>query len=371
MKKAQSFLYLEIAESIRRLIAAGELQSGDKLSPVRQMAQQWHCTPGTVARAYELLGEEGLVVGHRGGGTRVTSSALAPDRPILQWASLVNDAERFLLSAVSSGHSSAQVQTALSVAVSRWRDLQGQSTPAAKSTDAKTTLRFIGSHDLLMEALANMLLEQDDGVQLSAEYTGSLGGLMALAQQRADLAGTHLWDETTDSYNAPFVRRLLPGRRVMLLTLAFRSLGLIAPIDNPWEIQSLQDLTQEGIVLVNRQRGSGTRVWLDAQLEALNIQAKDIIGYDREELTHLAVARIIADGQANVGLGIHAAAAAYGLHFVPLTQERYELAIPQEVWNSSAVHTLTHLIQSDRFKETVAALGGYNISETGRERWVS
>jgi putative molybdopterin biosynthesis protein len=158
---------------------------------------------------------------------------------------------------------------------------------------------------------------------------------------------------------------------VALLTLVHRSLGLITPSGNPQGLQGLADLTQSDVRLVNRQSGSGTRVWLDAQLKALDIESTSVAGYEREELTHLTVARAVEQGEATVGLGIFAAAAAYGLDFVPLTQERYDLVFPEAVWNSAAAEALVRIIRSDQFKTAVAALGGYDTSQTGQETWIS
>jgi molybdate-binding protein/DNA-binding transcriptional regulator YhcF (GntR family) len=369
MQKTKTFLYLEIAESLRRRIASGELQPGDKLTPVREMAQCWNCTPGTVSRAYTQLAQEGLVAGHRGGGTRVAPNALQPEHPTWQWASLVNRAEQFLLEALGSGYTLTQVESALAVAVSRWQELHRQAPPQAQSKATTAELCFVGSHDLAVEFVARMLAEEK--TQLSVEYVGSLGGLMALAQGQAQVAGTHLWDEVSDTYNIPFVRRLLPGRQAVLLTLVHRSLGLITPPGNPRELRDLADLTRSGERLVNRQPGSGTRVWLDAQLKALGISPDSIAGYGREELTHLAVARAVQGGEATVGLGIHAAAAAYGLGFVPLTQERYELVFLETVWDTPAAQNLVKVVRSDRFKQAAASAGGYDTLETGQERRVA
>lgn len=368
-------LYLEIAESIRRRIASGELGPGDKLPPVRRMAQRWNCTPGTVSRAYTILAQDGLIEGFRGGGTRVTPNTLLPEQPTWRWASLVNQAEQYLLTAISSGYSVQQADTALTVATARWKDLLEMGTAAAPSVaqtapNGDGSLRFVGSHDLLVESLARMLLENAQ-VLLSVDYSGSLGGLMTLAQGNAEVAGTHLWDEATNSYNRPFVRRLLPGRRLALLTLAHRSLGLILPPGNPQKIEQLGDLAQVDLRLANRQAGSGTRVWLDAHLKALEIEPVSVSGYEREELTHLAVARAVADGEATAGLGIHAAAAAYGLAFIPLSKERYELVIPAEIWESPSIQALVDVVRSPQLGETITTLGGYDTSETGRERWVS
>jgi putative molybdopterin biosynthesis protein len=122
--------------------------------------------------------------------------------------------------------------------------------------------------------------------------------------------------------------------------------------------------------LVNRQSGSGTRVWLDAQLKALGISPGSVPGYEREVSTHLAVARAVDQEEATVGLAIHAAASAYGLDFLPLTQERYDLVFPEQVWDIPAAQALVKVIRSRQFKEAVVALGGYDTSATGRETWI-
>ena len=97
MPTSKPFLYLQIAEAIRRWIVSGELKPGDKLPPVREMAQRWRCTPGTVSRSYAMLADEGLVAGHRGRGTLVTPSSIQQPTPVWDWAALVNRAEQFLL----------------------------------------------------------------------------------------------------------------------------------------------------------------------------------------------------------------------------------------------------------------------------------
>lgn len=370
MVSNRAFLYQEIAESLRRRIALGELKPGDKLPPVREMAQQWNCTPGTISRAYAQLAQEGLVTGHRGGGTRVTSGALQSEHPTWQWATLVNQAERFLLEAINKGNTPGQIEAALSVAVSRWNDLQ-ESTPLSEEPTPKTKLNFAGSNDLTVDLMAHLLKEQLPYTSFSVEYVGSLGGLMAMAAGKADIAGTHLWDEATDDYNIPFIKKLLSGHEVVLLTVVHRSLGFITQQDSTQNLQSLADLTQPGVRLVNRQAGSGTRVWLDTQLKALDISPGQIAGYDHEECTHLAVARVVEQGEATVGLGIFAAAAACGLNFVPLTQERYDLVFSQETWNTPTTQTLVNIIRSAQFKEQVNAFGGYDTAQTGLEVRVS
>jgi putative molybdopterin biosynthesis protein len=288
---------------------------------------------------------------------------------------LVSRADEFLLYALSNGHSPSQAEAALSLALARWQELQRQVEPAAKRVPSPE-LRFVGSHDLVVEMLPRLLeshlraTQQAPAFSLSVRYVGSLGGLMALARNEADIAGIHLWDTATGTYNVPFVQRVLPNRRVALLGLVSRQLGLIVPPGNPQQVQGLTDLIKPGVRLVNRQPGSGTRVWLDAQLKSLGVAAAAISGYETGEGSHLAVARKVAQREADVALGIQPAAMAYGLDFVPLTQERYDLALPVETWDSAAGQALVTVIHSEAFRSVVVALGGYDLGITGEMRWI-
>ncbi|MBN1319608.1 MAG: GntR family transcriptional regulator [Thermoleophilia bacterium] len=374
MAAGESFVYLEIAETVRRLILSDELKPGDHLLPVRAMAERWGCTPNTVSRAYSLLTREGLVSAHRGGGTRVASLQTGYGRSRSlewQWADLVNRAEAYLLEALNQGHSAAHAEAALVAAIARWGELRRR--PAGDRTDASVSscgtpeLRFSGSHDLSVELLARTLSERTPPVTLATDFVGSLGGLMALARGEADIAGSHLWDEHTGTYNIPFVQRVLPNRRVALLNLAHRIQGFIVPPGNPQGLKAMPDLVRPGVVFANRQPGSGTRVWLDVQVKTAGVSPKDIRGYDQEESTHLGVARAVAEGRATVGLGISAAGNAYGLDFVPLGKERYDLVIPLDAWDSPAVEALREVVVSDAFRQSMLALGGYDVSDTGTE----
>ncbi|MCB0028976.1 MAG: GntR family transcriptional regulator [Anaerolineales bacterium] len=363
-------LYEQIAESIRVRIALGELAPGEQLPTVRELAQQWGCTTSTVSRAYALLAEEGLTSGQRGSGTRVAESPLHKTQPVLHWAKLLNQADRFILDAVTQGHSPAQIQTAVAMALARWQTLQQAAVPEPPAGLPPQQLRFVGSHDLSVELLAQRLQAQQTGLPLDFKYQGSLGGLMALARGTADFAGVHLYDQASDSYNRPFVERILPGRRVALVTLAYRDLGLILPPGNPLGMATIADLANPEVVWVNRQAGSGTRVWLDVQLRQNAIKPDSLQGYADEKSTHLQVAQAIESGAANAGLGIYAAAVAYGLDFVPLTQEIYQLVILADVWHTAACQAMLAILNTDEFKTSVHALGGYDTSATGELLWL-
>jgi molybdate-binding protein/DNA-binding transcriptional regulator YhcF (GntR family) len=359
-------LYLQIAESVRQEIVYGTLRPGESLPTVREMAARWRCTVGTVQRAYAELARQGLVTSRTGQGTRVaTVPSLTADRAPLRRATLANHVERFLLETMAIGYEVGEIEQALRLALDHWHALAAAPAPAPDRS-----LRFVGSHDPAVSLVAANFEAIAAGHTLSVAFGGSLGGLIALTQGEADLAGCHLWDEATDAYNVAFVQRLLPGRQAALLTLAHRRLGLLLAAGNPTGLHSLQDLARPGVRFVNRQRGAGTRVWLDAQLHRQGVDPGQLAGYGDEALTHSDVARAVADGRADAGLGIEAAALSYGLAFVPLTTERYDLAMLTTVWRSEPIQRLAVWLRTPDARQAITALGGYVADATGEVTWV-
>jgi putative molybdopterin biosynthesis protein len=237
--------------------------------------------------------------------------------------------------------------------------------------EVRKTIVAIGSHDLALDLLSNALARRTPGASLASANVGSLGGLLALARREAHLAGSHLLDEATGDYNVSYIQRHLADRKVVLVHLAGRVQGLIVPPGNPKGISTLEDLARPDVLFVNRQRGSGTRVLLDYQLNKRQIEPRAIKGYEREEYTHLAVAADVASGAADVGLGILAAARALGLDFLPLFNEQYQLVIPREHYESALLASLLDIVRGADFKAQVEALGGYDVSDMGRTVWES
>jgi molybdate-binding protein/DNA-binding transcriptional regulator YhcF (GntR family) len=361
----ETHLYRKIAEGIRLEILQGELGPGDRLPSVRQMAVRWGCTVGTVQRAYQELAMLGLVVSQSGRGTHVVSSARQVGDTALRWASLVHRSEAFLLEVLTAGYSPQEIDAAMRQAMERWQVIVQQPIPVQAHL-----LRFAGSHDPVLAWLGAHFPEIVPAFNLQLGFTGSLGGLIALAEGKADLAGCHLWDAESDSYNAPFVRRLLPGRQVALVTLAHRRMGLVAPAGNPGGLLGMEDLARPGLRFVNRQAGSGTRVWLDATLIRLGIDTSCIQGYADERMTHSEVAAAVAAGQADVGFGLQAVALTYGLDFLFLVQERYDLVIPAESLEQGSVARLVEWLAGEEAKKVVSGFGGYDAGETGMLHWV-
>lgn len=358
-------LYQQIVASVRQDILAGRLNPGDRLPSLREMAEQWGCTLGTAQHAYRALARQGLVVSRVGQGTRVVEKPPLRDDTPLRRATLVQRAGAFLLETLTAGYTPEEVEAALRLALDQYRTITQNPTSPAEGS-----LRFAGSHDMALTWLAAHFPEIVPHFTLQLGFNGSLGGLIALQQGRADLAGCHLWDEETGAYNTPFVRRLLPGRRVALLTLAHRRQGLILSQGNPKDIQGLADLPRPEVRFANRQPGSGTRVWLDAALSQMGISPVSIHGYANEWLTHTDAARQVAEGVADAALGLETAALAYGLDFVFLVRERYDLVVPAETFETPALERLAAWLRTGDAHQAINELGGYDTGETGKLEWV-
>lgn len=242
-------------------------------------------------------------------------------------------------------------------------------TVRALPAPAAHTIIMAGSHDLSLDLLATWLHHSHPELVLAAAHVGSMAGLLALQRHEAHLAGTHLLDEATGEFNIGQVRRLLvdQGEHVVLMAFVSRMQGLIVPPGNPKRLTSLEALRARTVRFVNRQPGAGTRVLLDFHLHTAGIDPATVNGYAVEAPTHLAVASAVAQGQADCGLGIQAAAQAFHLDFVPLCEERFDLVIPQAVYASSLLAPLLAILRNRQggFAAAVEALGGYNTTQMG------
>jgi len=232
------------------------------------------------------------------------------------------------------------------------------------------TVLCLGSHDLALDLVDSFWRRLFPGEGLAVGNLGSIGGLLSLARGEAHCAGIHLLDPETGTYNLPYVRRYLPGRSVVLVHLVRRQQGLMVARDNPLGITGVADLARPGIRFVNRQPGAGTRIFLDWLLGREGIDPGSIEGYGREVYTHLAVGVAVASGTADVGPGILAAAQAFGLDFIPLGDEEFDLAVPAELWEEERMQHLLAVLADPEFRAAVTALGGYSLASCGEVRVV-
>jgi molybdopterin molybdotransferase/putative molybdopterin biosynthesis protein len=232
--------------------------------------------------------------------------------------------------------------------------------------EVEGTIVAIGSHDPILDLAASELRSRDPRVTLASSNVGSLGGLIALRDGLCHLAGSHLLDPENGDYTIPYVDRMLPGRDIAIVRLVHREQGLIVASGNPLGLAAIADLGRPGLRYVNRQRGAGTRVLLDYELQRAGIDPLDLNGYSREEPTHLAVAAAISAGRADCGMGVQAAARAFSLDFVPVAQEPYDLVMERETAESARLTPLWALMETAEFRSAAEALGGYDTTEMGR-----
>ena len=229
----------------------------------------------------------------------------------------------------------------------------------------ENTLVVIGSHNPLLDELADMMHVENGDVYMSSAHVGSMGGIMALRRGEAHAAGCHLLDTATGEYNLAFIRKYFPRGGVKLIRCVGRQQGMMVAKGNPLNIQKFSDIAKEGIRYVNRQKGSGTRILTDYLCRQEKLDTAAIYGYDREELTHTSVAAQIVSGSADAGMGIYSAAKLYELDFIPICIEEYDLLIPDHAWDTPMVQQMITTLKSNAFREKILALGGYTLENPG------
>jgi len=225
-------------------------------------------------------------------------------------------------------------------------------------THIEHKLVSIGSHDLIMDILADM-------IDLSSGHVGSMGGILAMRRGESHISPIHLLDEESGHYNIAYVKKYFPGKDMALIKGVKRLQGFIVVKGNPAGIKNFTDLSRQDIIFVNRQRGAGTRVLLDYYLKDNNINPQDIKGYKREMNTHMAVAAAVKTGSATTGLGILSAARAMDLDFVEVAYEDYDFLLPYDLLEKDEVSNFIEVLKSKDFKDRVMALGGYKFEDTG------
>lgn len=229
----------------------------------------------------------------------------------------------------------------------------------------KNTLVVIGSHDPLLDELANLMHLENNNVYMSSAHVGSMGGIMAVRRGEAHAAGCHLLDTESGEYNRAFIKKYFPNGGVKLLRCVGRQQGLMLQKGNPLGIEKFADIARPSLRYVNRQKGSGTRILTDYLCKKEGLNPDDIYGYEREELTHTSVAAQLASGSADAGMGIYSAAKLYELDFLPVCIEEYDLLIPDHAWDSPMLRQMIATLQSPVFREKILSMGGYTLDNPG------
>jgi putative molybdopterin biosynthesis protein len=220
--------------------------------------------------------------------------------------------------------------------------------------------------DICLELLVSRIASVKN-LQILRSYMGSYNGLYAFYNGRVSMAAAHLWDGETNTYNYPFIRRLLPGFPVGALRLAGRTQGFYVKKGNPLYIQDWRDFLRSDITMINREKGCGTRILLDQKLKQLEIETAAIRGYRRECTSHLACAAFVAKGGADVGCGCEQAAEEIpGIDFIPMQLEWYDLIFRLSDQHTPVIQEILAYVSSAEFKQDLEMMGKYDLSQTGR-----
>ena len=226
---------------------------------------------------------------------------------------------------------------------------------------------IISGQDYIMDILADKISESVKEIRVLRSNIGSYTSLFQLYNNEISMCSVHLWDGDTNEYNTAFVRKLLPGISCIIINLAYRMQGFYVAKGNPHNIKTWSDLTKPEISIINREKGSGTRVLLDEKLRLHNIDVESIKGYNEEKNTHISVASSIARGEGDVGLGTEKVAGqVQGIDFVPIQEERYDLVIKSSYLKDPVYKLIIEIIQSQDFKNILEGIGGYNLKDIGK-----
>lgn len=224
----------------------------------------------------------------------------------------------------------------------------------------------ICGQDIVLDLLTRYLERQINGLQVLRNHIGSIPGLMALYEEKAHLAAIHLWDSDSNTYNIPYVRRILPGIPAVIIHIACRHQGFYVQVGNPLNITSWLDLTRSDVTLINREPGCGTRVLLDEKIRQLGLDRSQINGYNNRVYSHLEVASSVARGLANVGVGNQKVALQVrDVEFIKLQEERYELVAREQDLSDARIQCAISILRSEAFRKELEGLGDYDTSEMG------
>lgn len=229
---------------------------------------------------------------------------------------------------------------------------------------------IICGQDVSLDLLANHLGAYSDTLQIYRSYMASYNGIYALYQGRVNIATAHLWDGDSDEYNLPYIKKMMPGIPALIIRIGKRRQGFYVQKNNPKRITGWSDLKRRDITIVNRERGSGTRVLLDEKLRLMGMIGDYIEGYHHECKSHLAVASLVSHGEADLGIGsetglMHVS----GIEFIPLQTECYDLVMRLVDADKQPYKKVMEILASDEFKSDLQILGCYDTEETGKIIW--
>ncbi len=235
-----------------------------------------------------------------------------------------------------------------------------------KSRNIEGALLASGSNDPVLDMLYSLLRKSHPEFYIFSANTGSLEGLKALNQGFTDIAWSHLLDPASGDYNIPYLATHVPNLNPVVVNLLRRKVGFVVSHGNPLKIQGFQDLKKKKVRFINRQAGSGTRVLIDENLGRLGIPASEIKGYDREVFTHFEVGLSILAGEADAGIATIAVSQLFGLAFIPITTENFDMVLSQSTYFERGVQALIETLKSSDFRSRADAMAGYDFSDSGK-----
>lgn len=238
-------------------------------------------------------------------------------------------------------------------------------TPKQVQHDSDKKKVIISGQDLVLDLLGKYI-EKDQKVKILRSHEGSYNGVLAMYNGDCDIASMHMYDGDTGEYNTSYLKKIFVSHPYIQIHLLTRMAGFYVEKGNPLGIQSFEDITKPDLRIINREKGSGARTLLDEKLRVHEIPRATILGYDDEEKSHLDVASAVAQGHAQLAVGIEKIAKLVNVDFIPLVEESYDIVLFKSPENEQLVETVKSILQSSEFQDEVAALGGYSIQNMGK-----
>ncbi|MEW5909489.1 MAG: helix-turn-helix transcriptional regulator [Thermodesulfobacteriota bacterium] len=235
-----------------------------------------------------------------------------------------------------------------------------------KGKRIEEALLACGSNDPVLDMLHTYMKKTYPEFYIFSANTGSTDGMKTLNKGYTDIAWSHLLDPKSGQYNIPFLSTYLPDVKPVVVNLFQRELGLMMAPGNPRRIKGISELGKKGVVFINRQKGSGTRVLLDHHLKELKLPSSEIKGYDREVFTHFEVGLSILAGEADAGVATIVVAKLLGLDFIPIAKERFDMILDQKIFFHKGIQAFIETLNSKGFRERVERIGAYEFRDSGK-----
>jgi excisionase family DNA binding protein len=250
-----------------------------------------------------------------------------------------------------------------------WIELNAQKSlgqAREKSKRVEGALLASGSNDPILDILHTYMRNSYPEFYIFTANTGSTDGLKALNKGYTDIAWSHLFDPKTNEYNIPFLPNYVPNIKPVVVNLFCRDMGFLVAAKNPLGIHGFEDLTRKEVKFINRQKGAGTRVLLDYYLKKLRISHSEIKGYEKEIYTHLEVGISVLSKESDVGIGTIAVSKFFGLSFIPITTENFDMILDQSTFFEKGVQAFVEVLNSDGFRKRITKLGNYDFKNSGK-----